>query len=67
MANDRLRSCIAAARLTVAEVSDRIGVDRKTVDRWISTGRLPHPRHRSEIAELLKTEPGSTERGLAAG
>ncbi|MFC5186031.1 phospholipase D-like domain-containing protein [Actinomadura harenae] len=33
----------------------RLGVDPKTVQRWID-GRLPYPRHRRSIAEMLSVE-----------
>ncbi len=56
MGNERLRSCIAAAQLTVDDVAARVSVDRKTVERWIATDRLPHRRHREAVATLLRTE-----------
>jgi Domain of unknown function (DUF5919) len=56
MGNERLRGCIAAAQLTVDDVATRASVDRKTVERWIATGRLPHRQHRELVATLLGTE-----------
>ncbi len=56
MANERLRGCIAAAQLSIGDVAGRLSVDRKTVERWISTGRLPHRRHRELVAALLRAE-----------
>lgn len=53
MANERLRSTIAAAGLTLQDVAAAIAVDQKTVDRWISTGRVPHRKHRWNTAKLL--------------
>ena len=35
VANERLRSRITGARLTIAEVAAQVGVDPKTVERWI--------------------------------
>ncbi len=57
--NDRLRQALHAARLRDKDVSDAVGVDPKTVQRWLA-GRLPHPRHRWAVAELL----GCDEREL---
>ncbi len=56
MVNERLRGSITAAQLTVDDVAKRLGVDRKTVERWINPGRLPHRRHRDVVATLLRTE-----------
>ncbi len=50
--NERLRSAIYAANLTPAEVADELGVDRKSVDRWIG-GRTPYRRHRAAAGRLL--------------
>lgn len=51
--NDRLRSAIDAAGLTRAQLAERAGVDRKSVERWITQGRTPHARTRLLIAESL--------------
>ena len=56
MANERLRSCITGARLTIAEVAAQVGVDPKTVERWIVLGRVPHRSHRWATASLLGTD-----------
>ncbi|MFC4908404.1 XRE family transcriptional regulator [Actinomadura gamaensis] len=53
--NDLLRSALADARLTHDQVAHRLGVDPKTVRRWID-GRVPYPRHRRNLAELLKLD-----------
>ncbi len=50
--NERLRTAIHAAGLTPAEVADRLGVDRKSVDRWIG-GRTPYRRNRAAAGKLL--------------
>lgn len=54
MANERLRNSISAASLTVDDVAAHAQVDPKTVERWIRTDRVPHPRHRRATAALLK-------------
>ena len=56
MANERLRSCITGARLIIAEVAAQVGVDPKTVERWIVPGRIPHRSHRWATASLLGTD-----------
>jgi hypothetical protein len=56
VANERLRSCITGAHLTIAEVAAQVGVDPKTVERWIVLGRIPHRSHRWATASLLGTD-----------
>jgi hypothetical protein len=56
VANERLRSCITGARLIIAEVAAQVGVDPKTVERWIVLGRVPHRSHRWATASLLGTD-----------
>jgi hypothetical protein len=35
-------------------VSKATGVDQKTVERWITKGRTPYPRHRHTIAAMVR-------------
>lgn len=56
VANERLRGCMVAAQLTVLDVAAKVGVDPKTVERWITTGRVPHRPHRWATASLLRTD-----------
>lgn len=53
MANERLRDALMRNRLDLADVARRTGVDPKTVERWITQGRVPYPRHRRTIATLV--------------
>lgn len=54
MPNDRLRTAIRAAGLTIEDVCSRVAVDPKTVERWISNeSRKPHRRTRLAVAALL--------------
>ncbi len=53
MPNERLRSTIAAADVTPDLVARAVGVDPKTVERWITKNRLPHRTHRWRAAKLL--------------
>ncbi|GAA3730253.1 transcriptional regulator with XRE-family HTH domain [Spinactinospora alkalitolerans] len=55
--NEVLRQALAAARLTDTEAAARLGVDPKTVRRWI-TGQKPYPRHRWAIADLVGVPEG---------
>ncbi|TDC33022.1 XRE family transcriptional regulator [Micromonospora sp. KC213] len=56
MPNDRLRDAILRNGLTPAMVADKIGVDAKTVERWITQDRTPYPRHRHAIAALVRED-----------
>ena len=46
MTNERLRAELHSAGITVERLSDAVEVDPKTVERWISTDRVPHRAHR---------------------
>jgi transcriptional regulator with XRE-family HTH domain len=50
--SEALRRALADARLTEEDVARRLGVDPKTVRRWIA-GRTPYPRHRTALAALV--------------
>src|SRR5262249_25020461 len=39
--------------LSVARCAELVGVDTKTVERWITRDRVPHRRHRVATADLL--------------
>ncbi|WP_320068274.1 XRE family transcriptional regulator [Micromonospora sp. RTGN7] len=39
--------------MTSSDLAARCDVDPKTVERWISRGRVPHPRSRVRVAEIL--------------
>jgi len=39
--------------MTVADLATKCDVDAKTVERWISRGRVPHPRSRMRAAGVL--------------
>ncbi|HEX9134594.1 MAG TPA: hypothetical protein VF844_20075 [Ktedonobacteraceae bacterium] len=53
MTNERLRNAMAAAHVDIEAITRVTGVDPKTVQRWLG-GRIPHARHRWEIAKVLK-------------
>lgn len=54
MANERLRDAFLRNGLTPTGVADDLGVDPKTVERWITKGRSPYPRYRHSIANLVQ-------------
>ncbi|MEV6923948.1 XRE family transcriptional regulator [Dactylosporangium sp. NPDC051485] len=56
MPNERLRGAMAARGLTVARSAELVGVDVKTVERWITRDRVPHRPHRHATAKLLGVE-----------
>ena len=53
MSNERLRAAITASGRTLVDVGERVQVDPKTVERWVTAGRTPHRRHRLALASLL--------------
>jgi hypothetical protein len=56
MPNERLRSAIAAHELTTTRCAELLGVDPKTVERWVTRDRVPHRVHRTATARLLGVE-----------
>jgi transcriptional regulator with XRE-family HTH domain len=66
MANERLRATLLERGLTPAALGEKIGVDYKTVERWVS-GRVPYRRHRYAVAAQLAVDeaylwPGALSR-----
>ena len=58
MANERLRSALSSVGMTISDLSEQIGVDPKTVERWVLTGRLPHRTNRQAVSAALRREEG---------
>ena len=52
MANERLRTALLQRGVTPSELADTVGVDPKTIERWIG-GRIPYRRHRHQVAVRL--------------
>ena len=52
MPNERLRAALLESGLTPYTLGDELGVDHKTVERWIA-GRTPYRRHRYVVATRL--------------
>jgi lambda repressor-like predicted transcriptional regulator len=53
MQNERLRAALLEHGLTPAALGEEVGVDPKTVERWVTLGRLPYRRTRYMVASRL--------------
>ena len=53
MRNERLRALLLERGKTPDQLAEHVQVDAKTVERWITKGRLPYRRHRFEVASFL--------------
>jgi len=50
--NEPLRRALLRARLREDDIAARLGVDPKTVRRWLN-GRVPYPHNRAALADLV--------------
>lgn len=57
MANERLRAALLQRGVTPNELAEAVGVDPKTIERWIG-GRAPYRRHRYKVATKLGIDEG---------
>ena len=55
LGNDRLADAISASGVTLEAFAGIVGVDPKSVGRWVNTGTVPHARRRRAIARALNT------------
>src|SRR6266478_3272797 len=53
MRNERLRALLLERGKTPDQLAEAAQVDAKTVERWITRGRLPYRKHRFEVAAFL--------------
>lgn len=53
--NEPLRHALLRMRLREEDVASRLGVDPKTVRRWLN-GRVPYPHNRAAIAQLVDAD-----------
>jgi transcriptional regulator with XRE-family HTH domain len=53
LSNERLRAALLKKGLTPAQLAERLQVDVKTAERWISGLRAPYRKHRFAVATLL--------------
>jgi transcriptional regulator with XRE-family HTH domain len=56
VSHERLQAALTHAGLSVEELADVVGVDAKTIERWVS-GRVPHRRNRINVARALAVAP----------
>lgn len=54
--NERLRSALFAKGMTIQQLAEAIDVSAKTVERWITQGKVPYRRHQYAVATQLGTE-----------
>lgn len=54
MANQRLRDALLRNGITTDDVAQKVGVDPKTVERWVTKVRTPYPKHRHTVAAMLR-------------
>jgi transcriptional regulator with XRE-family HTH domain len=71
MPNERLRALLLERGETLGKLADVVHVDPKTVERWITKGRLPYRAHRFAVAAFLGVEesyiwPGALGRDQVA-
>jgi transcriptional regulator with XRE-family HTH domain len=60
MGNENLKNALETAGLTIEQLAEVIGVDPKSVQRWVTGATVPYPRHRAAISKALNR----TEREL---
>ncbi|MGW4720207.1 helix-turn-helix domain-containing protein [Nocardia sp. NPDC004260] len=51
--NDRLWQAMTAAGVNSEQLAKKVGVDPKTVERWLMDGRPPFPVHRHAVVEAI--------------
>jgi Cro/C1-type HTH DNA-binding domain len=64
--NEALRVAMSARSIEVEALARDVGVDPKTVQRWLA-GRVPHPRHRWKICDLLEQSEQHLWPGVGLG
>jgi transcriptional regulator with XRE-family HTH domain len=52
----RLRQAMEKAQITADHICEETGVHVKTVERWIRGERVPQPRYRNVVANLVGEE-----------
>ena len=54
MPNERLGDALVRNGLAPDQVAQALKVDRKTVERWVTTGRTPYKKYRHAIAAMVR-------------
>lgn len=57
MPNERLRTALTRKSWTPPTLAETLGVDAKTVERWVTKGRTPHRTTAMRAARLLGEDP----------
>ncbi|WP_322780260.1 helix-turn-helix transcriptional regulator [Frankia sp. Cas4] len=57
MANERLRTALTRRHWDVPGFAEAVGVDPKTIERWVTKGRTPHRGTAMKAARLLGEDP----------
>jgi transcriptional regulator with XRE-family HTH domain len=58
VANEQLRRAMKDAGLRLDDVARAVGINAKTVERWITRERVPRPASREQVARLLGVDEG---------
>src|SRR5215468_6919544 len=53
MPNERLRALLLERGETPDKLAEAVQVDPKTVERWVTKGRIPYRRHRYTVAAFF--------------
>ena len=53
MRNERLRALLLERGESLDKLAEAVHVDPKTVERWITTGRVPYRKHRFDVATFF--------------
>src|SRR5215469_10621452 len=56
MANERLRALLLERGETLDKLAEAVHVDPKTVERWVTKGRVPYRSHRYAVAAFSESE-----------
>ena len=56
MPNQRLRNALVNAGLTPTALAEQVGVDAKSVERWVTQDRTPHATTRAKVARTLGSD-----------
>ena len=71
MPNERLRALLLERGVTPAKLSETVQVDPKTIERWITAGRVPYRRHRYSVSAFFGVDesyiwPGAIDQDQVA-
>lgn len=65
--NERLRSALLNIGMTSKQLAEAVGVDPKTAERWVNTGRTPHPAIAHRAATTLREDLAYLWPGIEQG